>query len=578
MGAMNKAPRLALAVLALFAVLAQAALPAQPLPAQQSARGSGGAAAAEEQTAARVGAEILRRGGNAADAAVATAFALAVTWPEAGNLGGGGFWISRDGAGRVLVIDFREVAPRDARSDLFVRPGRDGRVPSSTQGPLASAVPGSVNGLALAHRRAGRLPWADVVAPAVALARDGFPMTENTSRSIAAHRDDLAADAETAAIFLPSGAPPQPGELFRQPALARTLEAVRDRGADGFYRGRVAREIEAGQKRDRGLINKGDLARYAARERLPIRFHIGDADVVTTPAPSSGAALAELALLAAAVGTEKLLRPGAEGMHWIAEIERRVFYDRNRWLGDPAWSGVRERDMLDPGHLRRLAASIDPARATPSASWSAAQKDHPSTTHFSVADASGMVVAVTTTLNDSFGNKRVAPGLGFLWNDEMDDFTAKPGQPNLYGLIQGSTNAVAPGKRMLSAMCPTIAVIPGRGVFAWGTAGGSTILTTNFQVLLNLALRGQSLSEAVAAPRFHQQDFPDVLEIEREGFDPAWMAALESMGHAWKVSTRPPVPGALGRVHAVLAEKGGATSAAADPRRSGAAAVVRPAP
>ena len=572
MRAMKKALRF---VLALFA---QAALAAAPLAAQQSARGSGGAAAAEEQIAAQVGTQILKHGGNAADAAVAVAFALAVTWPEAGNLGGGGFWISRDSTGRVLVIDFREVAPRDARPDLFVRPRSDGRVPSSTQGPLASGVPGSVNGLALAHRRAGRLPWAEVVSPAVALARDGFPMTENTARSIAAHRDELAADAETAAIFLRSGAAPQPGEVFRQPALARTLEAIRDRGADGFYRGRVAREIEAGQKHGGGLINKGDLARYAARERQPIRFHFGAADVVTTPAPSSGAALAELALLATAAGTEKLLRPGADAMHWIAEIERRVFYDRNRWLGDPAWGGVREKDMLDPGHLRRLAESIDPAKATPSASWSAAQKDHPSTTHFSVADASGMVVAVTTTLNDSFGNKRVAPGLGFLWNNEMDDFTAKPGQPNLYGLIQGSTNAVEPGKRMLSAMCPSIAVIPGRGVFAWGTPGGSTILSTNFQVLLNLALRGQSLPEAVAAPRFHQQDFPDVLEIEREGFDPAWMAALESMGHAWKVSTRTPVPGTLGRVHAVSSETGGVTSAVADFRRSGAAVVVRPAP
>lgn len=560
-----------------LAVFAFAAL-VPTLSAQQSARGSGGAAAAEEENAARVGAEILKRGGNATDAAVAMAFALAVTWPEAGNLGGGGFWISRDGSGRVLVIDFREVAPRDARPDLFVRPGRDGRVPSSTHGPLASGVPGSVDGLALAHRKTGHLPWKDVVEPAVALARDGFPMTENTARTIAEHRDDLAADPETAAIYLPSGAPPQPGELFRQPVLARTLEAIRDRGADGFYRGRVAREIEAGQKVNGGLITKGDLARYAARERAPVRFHFGDADVVSTPAPSSGVALAEMAMLAEAVGAEKLRHPGAPAMHWIAEIERRVFYDRNRWLGDPAWSGVRERDMLNPERVRRLAASIDPARATPSASWSAAQTDHPSTTHFSVVDASGTVVAVTTTLNDSFGNKRVAPGLGFLWNDEMDDFTTKPGQANLYGLVQGLTNAVAPGKRMLSAMSPTIAVIPGRGVFAWGTPGGSTILTTNFQVLLNLALRGQSLSEAVAAPRFHQQDFPDILEIEREGFDPAWMTALESMGHAWKVSVRPPVPGALGRVHAVSAEPGGVTSAIADPRRGGTAVVVRPTP
>ncbi|MGH9398910.1 MAG: gamma-glutamyltransferase [Thermoanaerobaculia bacterium] len=560
-----------------FAFLALAPLEAQTAP-QQVARGSGGAAAAEEQNAARAGIEILKRGGNAADAAVAMALALAVTWPEAGNLGGGGFWISRDERGRVLVIDFREVAPREARPDLFVRPGRDGRVPSSTDGPLASGVPGSVAGLALAHRRAGRLPWKDVVGPAFLLARDGFAMTENIAQSIAAHRDDLAGDPEAAAIFLPSGAPPEPGVLFRQPALAKTLEAIRDRGADGFYRGRVAREIEAGQKRQGGLIDKGDLARYTARERAPIRFRFGDADVVTTPAPSSGAALAEMALLATAVGPERLRRQSADAMHWTAEIEKRVYHDRNRWLGDPAWRGVRERDMLDPDRVRRIAASIDPALATPSASWAAAQREHPSTTHFSVADARGAVVSVTTTLNDSFGNGRVAPGLGFLWNNEMDDFAAKPGQPNMYGLVEGAVNAVAPGKRMLSSMCPTIAVLPGRGVFAWGTPGGSTIVTTNFQVLLGLALRGQSLADAVAAPRFHQQDFQDILEVERGGFDPAWVAALEAMGHAVKVSTRTPVPGLLGRVHAVSVEPGGGTSAVADPRRGGAALAARPAP
>jgi gamma-glutamyltranspeptidase/glutathione hydrolase len=534
--------------------------------------------AAEEENAARVGIEILKKGGNATDAAVAMAFALAVTWPEAGNIGGGGFWISRDASGKVLVLDFRETAPRAARHDLFTRAGPGGKAPSPRTGPLASGVPGTVAGLALAHRRGGRLPWKEVVSPALALARDGFVMSENVSRSIEAHRKDLAADFETAAIFLPEGAPPEPGSLFRQPALARTLEAIRERGADGFYRGRVARAIEDGQKRDGGLLNRGDLALYEPRARQPIRFRFEGADVFTTPAPSSGAVLAEMALMAAAAGPERLRARDASSIHWTVEIERRAFRDRNRFLGDPAFGDVREALLLDPERARRLVAGIDPARATPSADLATAEKNHPSTTHFSVADGEGGVVAVTTTLNDSFGNKRIAPGLGFLWNDEMDDFATSPGQPNLYGLIQGETNAVAPGKRMLSSMCPTIAVLPGRGVFAWGAPGGSTIVTTNFQVLLGLALRGQSLAEAVAAPRFHQQDFPDAIEIESDGFDAAVTSALEAMGHAVKISHRDPVPGRIGRVHAVAVAPNGEITAVADPRRSGAAFVVRPAP
>ena len=532
--------------------------------------------AAEEETAARVGIEILRRGGNATDAAVAVAFALAVTWPEAGNLGGGGFWISRDARGRVSTVDFRETAPRAARRDLFQKAAGGGRPPSSTEGPLASGVPGSVAGLALAHRRGGRLPWKIVVGPAVDLARDGFPMTANISGSIAAYRQELARDPETARIFLPGGVPPVPGTLFRQPELARTLLAVRDRGEDGFYRGETARAFEEGQKRIGGLITRGDLGRYEARVRRPVWFRFAGADIFTTAAPSSGPVLAEIALAAERAGAAKLRTPGPAAMHWIAEIEKRAFRDRNRWLGDPAFPGVNQKLFRDPARIARLVASIDPARATPSAELGRVFRDKPSTTHFSVVDGGGTVVSVTTTLNDSFGNARVAPGLGFLMNNEMDDFAARPGQKNLYGLIQGEVNSVAPGKRMLSSMCPTIAVVPGRGVFGWGVPGGSTIVTTNFQVLLGLVLRRESLEAAVAAPRFHQQDFPDVLEVEQDAFDPAWIAALQAMGHTIKVSERDPVPGRIGRVHAVGALPGGRVEAVADSRREGAALVVRP--
>jgi gamma-glutamyltranspeptidase/glutathione hydrolase len=558
---------------AILLVFATAAALAGAEPPQASL-GTGGGVAAEEPTAAEVGVQILRRGGNAADAAVAVALALAVTWPEAGNIGGGGFWISRDTKGRTLVVDFREIAPRAARRDLFLASG-GAPAPSSTEGPLASGVPGSVAGLALAHRRAGRLPWKTVVEPAVRLAREGFPMTANVSESIADERQRLARDPETARIFLPGGAPPPPGTTFRQPDLAKTLEAIRDRGEDGFYRGAVARDIAESQKRAGGLITRGDLARYEAKIRPALRFRFLGADVFTTPAPSSGPVLAEIAA-AVALEAERIRPAGAESMHWLAEIEKRAFRDRNQFLGDPAFQGVRERAFLDSARIRRLVASIDPAKATPTASIGTVFPEKPTTTHFSVVDGDGMVVAVTTTLNDSFGNARVAPGLGFLWNNEMDDFTTRPGESNLYGLVQGEANSVAPGKRMLSSMCPTIAVLPNRGVFAWGAPGGSTIVTTNLQVLLGLVLRSENLAAAVAAPRFHQQDVPDAVEVEKDRFDPAWLTALEGMGHTVKVSARDPVQGKLGRVHAVAALPGGKSEAVADPRHHGAGLVARP--
>jgi gamma-glutamyltranspeptidase/glutathione hydrolase len=535
--------------------------------------GRGGAVAAAEETAARVGLEILKKGGNAADAAVAVAFALAVTWPEAGNIGGGGFWVSRDARGRVVVVDFREMAPRNARRDLYIRPNKNGVVPSSTEGALSSGVPGTVAGLSLAHRRAGRLPWKTVVNPAVRLARNGFAVTEVLARSITKEKDRLAKDSETARIFLPNGLAPAIGSILKQPDLARTLEAIRDRRDDGFYRGRIAREIEAGQERDGGLISRGDLARYAAKIRPPVQFKFQDAEIVTPPAPSSGPVIAEMAMLAQYVGLEKLKPRDASSAHLMAEIEKRAFRDRNQYLGDPIFPRVREKLLTDPARLKTLAASIDPLRATPTGALRVPEHEKPSTTHFSVMDAAGGAVSVTTTLNDSFGNARIAPGLGFLWNNEMDDFSTKPGQPNSYGLIQGEANEVAPGKRMLSAMCPAIAVIGGRNAFVWGTPGGSTIPTTNFQVLLGFLLRGETLADAVAAPRFHQQDYPDTIQLERNRFDPAWVAALQKLGHT--VAEREPKDNPIGRVHAIARRPDGSLTAVADPRSGGVGLVVQ---
>ena len=559
------------AVLGLVALLLPAALAAA---ASQVAHGKGGAVAAAEENAAKAGIEILKKGGNAADAAVAVAFALAVTWPEAGNIGGGGFWISRDAKGKTIAVDFREVAPRAARRDLFTKPGRGGGPPSSTEGPLASGVPGSVDGLWRAHRLAGRLPWKAVLEPAVRLARDGFVMTETVSRSIAEpkYRKRLASDRETAAIFLPKGEPPAPGSLFRQPALANTLEEIRERGSDGFYRGRVARVLEEGQRRVGGLITRGDLAIYSAKIRRPLRFRFGAAEVVTVPTPAGGPVLAEMGLLAGVLGLDKFKGRDPGSAHLLAEIEKRAFRDRNRFLGDPSFPGVREKYFTDPSRLKRIAATIDPRRATPSDALGRFEIERASTTHFSVVDASGAAVGVTTTLNDSFGNARVAPGLGFLLNNEMDDFATAPGKPNIYGLIQGEVNAVAAGKRMLSAMCPSIAVLGNRNAFVWGTPGGSTIPTTNFQVLLGILLRGETLEAAVAAPRFHQQDFPDKIQIERQRFDAAWIAALRRLGHT--VEEREPDKDPIGRVHAIALAPDGTLTAVADARSGGVGLVV----
>ncbi|MCA1582080.1 MAG: gamma-glutamyltransferase [Acidobacteria bacterium] len=552
-----------------------AAGPAEDL---RVSRGAGGAVASEEETAARVGIEILKKGGNATDAAVAVSFALAVTWPEAGNLGGGGFWLSRDPSGKVLVVDYREVAPREARRDLYIRPNARGIVPSAAEGPLATGVPGTVAGLALAHRRGGRLRWRDLLEPAIRLARDGFVMTENTSASIAWNRERLLRDPETARIFLPGGAAPAPGSTFRQPDLAATLTAIRDRGEDGFYRGSVARSIEEGQRRTGGLISRGDLARYEAKTRPPVRFRFENAEVLTTPAPSSGPALAEMVLLTNLVGPDKLRPRDASSAHWAVEIEKRAYRDRNRYLGDPAFGGVRQNLFTDVTRLRAIAASIRPDRATATKDLRGAESDKPSTTHFSIVDSAGGAVSVTTTLNDSFGNARVAPGLGFLWNDEMDDFATRPGQKNMYGLVQGKVNAVAPGKRMLSAMCPIIVVSGGRVAFVWGTPGGSTIPTTNYQLLLGTLLRHETLEAAVAAPRFHQQDLPDTVQYERGRFEPDWTEGLRRLGHT-VVERENSIynSGLIGRVHGIARNPDGSWTAVADPRRSGAGLVVRPA-
>jgi gamma-glutamyltranspeptidase/glutathione hydrolase len=525
---------------------------------------------AAERNAAEAGAAILRAGGNATDAAVATAFALAVTWPTAGNLGGGGFWISTDRKGRSFAVDFRECAPAASSPDMFERAAATGRKEPSLRGALASGVPGSVAGLAAAHRRGGRLPWHDCLAPAMRLARDGFPMSGAVRESIAKEEEKLREIPAAAAIFLPGGRLPEVGALFRQPDLARVLERIGREGPAGFSRGPVARALVAWQRRNGGVLTLRDLASYSPRFPTPFRFRFAGAEVVTMPLPSGGPTLAQMAAMVEAIGLERFAADDETAHHLLAEIERRAFLDRNRFLGDPAFVPSSLRILLAPEYVRALANGIDPLRATATRNLlgrevASRPPESTETTHFSVVDRSGSAVAVTTTLNDRFGSGEVVPGLGFLLNDEMDDFTAHPGRPNLFGLVQGGANAVAPGKRPLSSMCPSIARKDGRVRLVWGSPGGSTIPTTNLQILWRVLVRGESLASAQQAPRLHHQDFPDALDYEAEVALPL-LARLEAMGHP-RGRER-----SLGRVDAIEVLGDGTRIGVTDPRGGGGAA------
>jgi gamma-glutamyltranspeptidase/glutathione hydrolase len=314
------------------------------------------------------------------------------------------------------------------------------------------------------------------------------------------------------------------------------------------------------------------------KPRRALFFSFQGAQVLTTPAPSSGPVLAEMALLVQILGAEKFRTPDASCAHLLSEVEKRAFRDRNSYLGDPTFPGVRQSLLTSFPRLKKLAAGIDPNRATPTEALRMPEREKPTTTHFSVVDGEGGAVSVTTTLNDSFGNVRIAPGLGFLWNNEMDDFTTRPGQKNLYGLVQGEVNEVAPGKRMLSSMCPSIAVVGGRAALVWGSPGGSTIPTTNLQVLLGALLRREPLEAAVAAPRFHQQDRPDAIQVEPDRFDPAWIAALRKLGHTVVDRMAEGKKETIGRVFAIARTPDGRLTAVADPRSGGAGLVVSPAP
>jgi gamma-glutamyltranspeptidase/glutathione hydrolase len=528
------------------------------------AQGARAMVVAGSPIASQVGREILRQGGNAVDAAVAVGFAMAVVHPEAGNLGGGGFMVIRLADGTVQTLDYRETAPRRATRDMYLDSLGEPTDRSLT-GHLAAGVPGAVAGLTEAHHRFGHLPFAAVIAPAIGLARDGFLVDEYRSQSIAGDSARLARFPASRASFLPGGAPPAVGTVLRQPDLATTLEAIRERGADGFYQGPVADLIVAEMERGGGLISLEDLASYRAIWREPIAIQYRGYTIYSMPpASSGGVTMGEI--LNIMEGYDPLPPFGSPGLvHLEAEAMRRAFTDRNTWLGDPAFVRNPTDRLLSKSYAADLRKGIG-ERATPTPAFAPGPRTGASTTHYSVVDTEGNAVSCTTTLNDSYGSAVTVTGGGFLLNDEMDDFATAPGKPNMYGLVQGEANAIAPGKRMLSAMTPSIVLDPeGRLLLVVGTPGGPRIITMVYHVISNVIDHRMTLPDAVVAPRMHHQGLPDTLRVERGGFPPATFDSLRARGHAIGAG------GYWGDVEAIIRTPAG-WQGVSDPRRGGGGA------
>ncbi|BBO23045.1 MAG: gamma-glutamyltransferase [Chthonomonadaceae bacterium] len=531
-----------------------------------------GLVVSDSEIASKVGAEVLRKGGNAIDAAVATAFALAVTLPAAGNLGGGGFLVIRMPDGSRYALDFRERAPGGATRDMYLGP--DGKpVPRrSTVGWLAAGVPGSVAGLGEAHRRFGKLRWRDVVEPARKLASEGFELPSGLARSLRGQMSTFEAFPESYRVFNRNGRPYEWGEKFVQDDLGRTLTRIRDQGASEFYTGKTALLIAEDMAANGGLITLADLKAYLPVWREPVVGTYRGYEVLSMPPPSSGGiALLEMLNILEHYDLKQAGYGSAQHTHYLIEAMKRAFADRAEHLGDPDFHKVPVGGLTAKEYAEKLHRSIARNRATPAADlrpWMPPIRESEHTTHFSVVDEQGMAVSLTTTINDSYGCKAMVQGAGFLLNNEMDDFAAKPGIPNLYGLIQGEANAIAAGKRPLSSMTPTIVLKDGTLAFVAGSPGGPTIINTVLQTIVNVVDHGMSIQDAVSAPRVHHQWLPDEVRWEPRGISPDTKALLESMGH--KFAAR---PGSMGSCHCIQIDPStGARLAGIDPRLEDAGA------
>jgi gamma-glutamyltranspeptidase/glutathione hydrolase len=500
-----------------------------------------------QELASHVGVEIMQAGGNAVDAAVATGFALAVVHSAAGNLGGGGFMLIRMADGKVHFLDYREMAPAAAKPDMYLDAQGNVIEGASEIGYKSIGVPGSVAGMVYAEQKYGKLTLKQVMAPAIRLAREGYPLSWGEARDFQ-FDSYLGQFPESRRVFQRDGNYYRPGEIFRQPDLARTLERIAA-NPDDFYHGALARELAAAMQKGGGLITSDDLAHYTVKEREPVRGTYRGYEVISAPPPSSGGTVLNESLnILEGYDLAKMGDRSAQSIHYTTEAFRRAFFDRAEFMGDPDFSKIPVSQLIDKKYASAWSDSIDTDHASPSkelkrppifseleqyaAAHPAPSANHESqhTTHYSVVDAEGDAVAVTTTINDWFGSRVTAEGLGFLMNDEMDDFSAKPGVPNSDGLIQGAANAIGPGKRPLSSMTPTIVVHGGKAFLVLGSPGSSKIITTVANVLMGVIDYGMNIQEAVNAPRFHNQWLPDVLNVER-WFSPDTVQALQKMGY-----------------------------------------------
>ena len=532
----------------------------------KTAYGSDAMVVTAHPEATKVGLEVLAKGGNAIDAMVAVHFALAVVYPSAGNIGGGGFMVLRDPSGSIFSLDFREKAPLAAYENMYL--DEDGEVVpgQSLNGQKAAGVPGSVDGMIRAHERFGSLPFKILIQPAVKLAQKGFGVTEQQAGNYNNLRNVfIAYNRDSLNIPLVKQGTWKRGDVLKQKELAQTLKRIIKNGREGFYSGETARLIVEEMEMGNGIITLEDLAKYESIWREPVVGRYRGYKVISMGPPSSGGiALAQLLGMAEHFDLSSSGHHTAHTIHLMTEMERRVYADRATHLGDPDFWEVPQDKMLDQDYLRERAAQIDPHKATPSEEVQAMDlpdsKESEETTHYSIVDAEGTAVSVTTTINSGYGAKVFVTGAGFLLNNEMDDFSSKPGVPNLYGLLGGAANAIEPEKRMLSAMTPTILEKDGKLFMVVGTPGGSTIITSVFQTILNVIAHDMNMTEAVNAKRIHHQWKPDVVQPEAGAISQEVRRALEAMGH--KIAPR----GSIGRVDAILMTPDGRLEGAADPR------------
>ena len=550
-----------------------------------AAYGAEGMVSTTDRVASEVGAEVLRRGGNAVDAAVAIHFALAVVNPEAGNIGGGGFMVVRMADGQTAALDFREKAPLAAKRNMYLD-GKGALTDRSVIGHLSVGVPGSVAGMGEAHKRFASYPWSELIQPAINLA-DGLIVHERLARSLQAYAARLQRYPATAAAFLLSGLAPRVGDRLQQRDLAETLRRIARDATHDFYGGRTAELIVAEMQRGGGVITREDLARYAAVWRPPITFEYRDHTIVTMPPPSSGGAtLAEILNILEGYDVAALGHLSRDHVRLWTEATRRAFVDRNTYMADPDFVPQPTDRMISDAYAAQRRAEIAGDGATPphqvrpglgpvpAGRRPGARTEGEHTTHFSVLDRDGNAVAVTTTLNSLYGSGVTVGGAGFLLNNEMDDFAASPGQPNQFGLVQGEANAIQPGKRMLSSMTPAIVLDPrGRVRIVTGTPGGPTIITTVAQIISNVIDFGMEIDTATAAPRLHHQHLPDRIYYERDGLRADVQSSLRASGYDLEERR-----GYQGDAQSILVRPGGIAAGVADPRVGGAAVAVRDLP